>query len=91
MYSVFDDKGCMSVKVDTVKEAEQLAESWRDSYMCDGVDFDSHVEIVEWINDDDFKEVQRWNIDVDDQQHKDFGNPRDNGCDYDFWAKWVKQ
>lgn len=88
MYSVFDDKGYMSLKFKTMQEVEKCAEEWRDTYMGEGVDYDSYISIVEWVNDHDFEEVKRWGIVVDEQQHKDYGNPRDQGCDYDFWAKW---
>lgn len=91
MYSVFDDKGYMSLKFKTIKEVEKCAEDWRDDYIGNGVDFDSHISIVEWDDDEnDFKEIKSWNIEIDIEKHNVKGSPSDNGYDFEFWAKWTK-
>jgi len=92
MYAIFDDKGYMSLTFDSLEEAEKSVGEWKDNYLGEGVDFDSYVSIVKFIDvdEDDFVEVKRWNIVVDEEMHKEIGSPEDNGCDFVFWAKWEE-
>jgi hypothetical protein len=95
VYFVRSDRD-WSLIFNTLKEAEKCFESWKDDYMSEGVSLDdSFVEIHEVKSKDDedidnSKVIKRVEVTVDEQQYKDFGNPKDQGMDFEFWAKWQE-
>lgn len=95
IYFVRTDKD-WSLKFATLEEAERCFESWKDDYMSEGVSLDdSFVEIHEAKSNEDedldnSKVIKRVIVEVDEQQHEDFGDPKDQGMDFTFWAKWKE-
>lgn len=80
----------------TLQEAEQCFERWKDNYMSEGVSLDdSYVELYEAFSQededvDDAKLIKRVEVIVDEEQHRELGNPKDHGMDFTFWAKWQE-
>lgn len=85
-----------SLTFNTLKEAEKCFEDWKDDYMSEGVSLDdSFVELHEAKSKDDedvdnSKVIKRVEVVVDEQKHKEAGSPKDNGMDFEFWAKWQE-
>lgn len=72
-----------------LKEAERVFAVTKDSVMADGVDYDSYVELT--MSEDDFETeitLIRAVVVEDEAKFNALGSPRDNDCDYDWWAKW---
>lgn len=75
----------------TLEQAERVFERWKDDYISDGVQADeSYVEIVE--SDDDFDDckVIKKVIAVIDHDRTELRTPREEGFDWDYWAKWEE-
>lgn len=78
--------------ISTKEEALERFEVWKDSLMGEGVSIDeSYVELIE-ISDDFETEtaIKKAIAVIDEDMHKDAGEPRQNGYDFDFWAKWKE-
>lgn len=89
-YMVITDRDS-SAPLLTLDQAERVFESWKDDYMSDGVCADeSYVEIVE--SDDDFEDhkVIKRVIAVIDHDRTELRTPREEGFDWDYWAKWQE-
>jgi len=78
-------------ETDSLAEAERAFESWKDNYMSEGVIAgESFVEIE--MSEDDFettKTLQKVVAVVDNERHE-LGSPREEGFDWDYWAKWEE-
>jgi hypothetical protein len=88
-YRVHTEWDC-SEEFDSIEEAEKKFEYYKGELMADGVDEDSYVEIV--ISDDDFDDyevIKKVKAVVDSERMK-ISNPRDEGFDWDYWAKWQE-
>lgn len=75
----------------TLEEAEISYEWYKDQKMGDGVTEDSYVELV--YSDDDFEDYQvlkRADVIIDEERMKK-SIPRDEGYDFDWWAKWYEE
>lgn len=62
----------------------------KDQKMGEGVNEDSYVELI--YSDDDFEDgdiIKRSAIIVDLEKMA-ISNPRDEGFDFDYWAKWIE-
>jgi hypothetical protein len=89
-YRVQTDKDS-SAPLLTIEQAENVFERWKDDYIGDLVVADeSYVEIVE--SDDDFEnnKVIRKVIAVIDNDRTELRTPREEGMDWDYWAKWEE-
>jgi len=65
-------------------------EMTKDNEMGEGVHEDSYVELV--VSTDDFEDyvvLKRAAITVDEDKMK-VSTPRQEGYDWDYWAKWVE-
>lgn len=95
MYFIVSDSD-WSDRFNDLEEAKRLMESWKENYLCDGVSLDdSYIELRE--ADDSYDPdldnsivLKRFEVVVDEQQHKDLGTPEENGMDFAFWAKWQE-
>lgn len=72
------------------EKADELYESWKDDKMSEGVTEDSYVEIV--ASDDDFEDhrIIKRAVAVVDNDRNELGTPREEGMDWDYWAKWEE-
>ncbi|ADO59936.2 hypothetical protein PPSC2_28500 (plasmid) [Paenibacillus polymyxa SC2] len=89
-YRVQTDKNS-SAPLLTLEQAEGVFERWKDDYMSDTVIADeSYVEIIE--SDDDFEDylVIKKVIAVIDNDRTELQTPREEGFDWDYWAKWQE-
>lgn len=78
-------------KLLTLEQAERVYERWKDDYLSDGVVADeSYVEIVE--SEDDFEDytIVKKVVAVIDHDRTELRSPREEGFDWDYWAKWEK-
>jgi hypothetical protein len=76
---------------ESLESAEKVYENWKDSLMSEGVQAnESFVEIAE--SDDDFEDykVIRKVIAVIDHDRTELRTPREEGMDWDYWAKWEE-
>lgn len=86
-----------SLTFNTLREADNCFDSWKDSYMSEGVNMDeSFVELRKYeesVEDyiEESKLIKRIVPVIDEQQYKDFGEPKDNGMDFKYWAKWQEE
>jgi hypothetical protein len=81
----------VSKEFDTLEQAEEVYENWKDDLMSEGVQADeSFVEIAE--SDDNFEEytVVKRVIAVIDNDRTELRIPREEGFDWDYWAKWQE-
>ncbi|MBX4152448.1 hypothetical protein [Paenibacillus lautus] len=81
----------MSHEYESLDQAEQTFERWKEHSMSDGViAHESYVEIVE--SDDDFEDykVIKKVVAVIDDERTELGTPREEGMDWDYWAKWQE-
>lgn len=87
-YRVLTDKDY--VELDTREEAKRTFEIWKDNYMAEGVVAnESFVEMT--VTNDDFETeatIERVVAVEDEEQFRDLGSPRDQGMEWDYWAKW---
>lgn len=89
-YQVQTDKD-YSPLLPTLEQAERVFESWKDDYMGDGVVADeSYVAIAE--SEDDFENytVIKKVIATIDHDRTELRTPREEGFDWDYWAKWQE-
>ena len=87
-YQVHTDQDC-SATLQTLEQAERVFERWKDDYMSDGVvAHESSVKIAE--SEDDFEDytVIKEVIAVIDHDRTELRTPREEGFDWDYWAKW---
>lgn len=89
-YRVQTDKD-YSAKLETLDQAERVYERWKDDYMCDCVVAgESLVEIVESEDDfEDYKVIKKV-VAVIDNERTELRTPREEGFDWDYWAKWIE-
>lgn len=68
-----------------------MYERWRDDYITDGVVAEeSFVEIVESEDGfEDYKIIKKV-IAVIDNERTELRTPREEGFDWDYWAKWQE-
>ena len=81
----------VSNEVESFEEAEKIYDRWKDELMCEGVQADeSFVEIVESEDDfEDYKVVKKV-LAVIDHDRTELRTPREEGFDWDYWAKWQE-
>ncbi|MGM0806500.1 MAG: hypothetical protein ACQET8_23385 [Bacillota bacterium] len=75
----------------TLDDALEIYERWKDNYMSDGVvENETYVELQE--SEDDFEDyiVVKKVIAVIDHDRHELGTPREEGMDWDYWAKWQE-
>ncbi|PPA70069.1 hypothetical protein C4B60_10785 [Jeotgalibacillus proteolyticus] len=89
-YRVHSENDC-SFKLDSLEEAERIYENWKDDYMCEGVrESESYVEIAESEDDfEDYKVIKKVVAVIDHDRHE-LGTPKEEGFDWDYWAKWLE-
>jgi hypothetical protein len=79
-----------SQEMDDLKHALGHYELTKDREMGEGVDEDSYVELVCSENDfEDYKVLKRAMVIVD-MEKMAISSPRDEGHDFDYWAKWEE-
>ncbi|OXM83992.1 hypothetical protein [Paenibacillus rigui] len=81
----------VSKEFETLVQAEKIYERWKDDLMSEGVQAnESFVEIAE--SDDGFEDykVVKKVIAVIDNDRTELRTPREEGCDWDYWAKWQE-
>lgn len=91
MYMVISED-YSSVPFDTLELAEELYEKWKDEMMAEGVQADeTFIEIVASSDgwDDDYRVIKKV-VAVIDNDRTELGSPREEGCDWDYWAKWQE-
>lgn len=80
---------CDFEEFEDFQEASNYFEFWKDELMNDGVV--AEETIIEFIeSEDDFKNekiIKKLVAVIDDDRHE-LGKPRDEGFDWDYWAKW---
>ncbi len=89
-YRVHTDIDC-SIEFESLEEAEKTYERWKDGLMADGVTAgDTYVEIVK--SNDDFEDyvVIKKVVAVVDNERTELGTPREEGFEWDYWAKWEE-
>lgn len=89
-YRVHTENAC-SNELESLEEALKVFDRWKDDLMSDGVVADeSYVEIVK--SNDDFEDYEsvRKVIAVVDDERTELGTPREEGFDWDYWAKWKE-
>lgn len=89
-YRVCTDMTCTN-EIDNLVVAEKMFERWKDDLMADGVVAgESYIEIQK--SDDDFEdyEVIKKVLAVIDNDRHELGTPREEGFDWDYWAKWKE-
>ncbi|TCK01358.1 UNVERIFIED_ORG: hypothetical protein BDK47_11649 [Anoxybacillus amylolyticus] len=80
-----------SMELNTLEEAEKVFNTWKEDLMAEGVVIDeTFVEIIESENDFDDYRVIRKVIAVIDHDRYELGTPREEGFDWDYWAKWQE-
>jgi hypothetical protein len=81
----------LSLEYDSLEQAEKVFERWKDNLMVDGVTaYESYVELAESADDfDDYKVIKKVIAVVDDDR-TELGTPREEGFDWDYWAKWQE-
>jgi hypothetical protein len=87
-YRVSTDMDCTN-ELDCLHEAENIFDGWKDDLMSEGVtENESYVEIQK--SDDDFNdyEVIKKVIAVRDNDRNELGTPKEEGFEWDYWAKW---
>lgn len=79
-----------SQEFDDLNKALAKYETTKDIQMSEGVDEDSYVELVcSKHNFEDYKVLKRA-MPVVDEDRMSKGLPRDEGYDFDYWAKWEE-
>lgn len=89
-YQVHTDKDCSATLL-TLDQAERVYERWKDDYMSDTVVAgESYIELVE--SEDDFEDhtVIKREVAVIDHDRTELRTPREEGFDWDYWAKWQE-
>jgi len=79
----------VSEEFESLELAKKTYESWKDYLMSECVQAnESFVEIVE--SNDDFEDytIIKQVIAVVDDDRTELKSPREEGCDWDYWAKW---
>ncbi|EFV74454.1 hypothetical protein [Cytobacillus oceanisediminis] len=75
----------------SLSKAERVFENWKDDYMSEGVVAgESFVELE--VSEDDFEtttSIKKVIAVVDEDRHE-LGTPREEGFDWDYWAKWEE-
>jgi|GEM_PF-2123932 len=86
-YRVHTESDC-SQEFDVLAQAEQTFERWKDNSMEDGVIVgESYVEIAESEdNFEDYRVIKKVVAAIDNDTG--LGSPREEGMDWDYWAKW---
>ena len=77
-----------SREFDNLDEAEKEYENTKDYEMGEGVTEESYVELI--YSKDDFEDhdvLKRSEVRIDEERMK-ISTPREEGFDWDYWAKW---
>jgi hypothetical protein len=73
----------------TLEEAIKIFEDWKDGMMSEGVIADeTYIQIVKSIDDFEDHEIIQKVIAVIDEDRHELRTPREEGMDWDYWAKW---
>ncbi|TYS55773.1 hypothetical protein FZD47_25435 [Bacillus infantis] len=73
------------------EKAEAVYEYYKDQKMADGVSEESYVELVRSMDDFEGGEVvKRANVVMDEEKMK-ISTPKDDGLEWDYWAKWQEE
>jgi hypothetical protein len=80
-----------SMEYELLEEATKTYERWKDDLMAEGVtEGESYVEIVESEDDfDDYKVIRKVIAAIDHDRHE-LGSPKEEGFEWDYWAKWQE-
>jgi len=90
-YRVHTESGVVSRELETLEEAKKEFENWKDYLMSESVTADeSFVEIV--VSEDGFEDytVIKKVIAVIDNDRTELGTPKEEGFDWEYWAKWQE-
>lgn len=89
-YRVHTDRDC-SHEFISYEEAEKVYESWKDGLISDSVVAnETFVEIVKSSDEFEDHEVIKKVIAVVDNDRSELRTPREEGFDWDYWAKWQE-
>jgi len=89
-YRVHTDRDC-SNEFDSLEAAEKVFERWKDSLMSEGVEAnETFVEIAKSSDESDDYEVIKKVIAVVDHDRTELRTPREEGFDWDYWARWQE-
>ncbi len=85
-----DTHSWSSGEFDTIGQAEGIYELTKDRLMGEGVDEDGYVELV--CSDNDFEDytVLKRAVVVVDEDRMAISTPKDEGLEWDYWAKWKE-
>lgn len=86
-----DTDNWSSAEYTSLEKAEVVYQYYKDQKMGNGVTEDSYVELV--ISTDDFEDskvIKRANVVIDEERMK-INTPRDEGLEWDYWAKWEEE
>jgi len=87
-YRVHTDMDC-SKEFDSLEAAEKVYERWKDDLMTEGVQAnETFVEIAKSNDGFEDYEVIKKVIAVVDHDRTELCSPREEGFDWDYWAKW---
>lgn len=79
-----------SKEFDNLEQALGKYELTKDIEMGEGVDQDSYVELICSEDDfEDYKVLKRAIVEVDEERMK-ISAPKDEGYEWDCWAKWQE-
>ncbi|ATF13616.1 hypothetical protein A616_17005 [Brevibacillus brevis X23] len=89
-YRVHTNMDC-SNEFESPEEAEKVYENWKDSMMTDSVVANkSYVEIAKSSDGFEDYEVIKKVIAAIDLDRTELRTPREEGFDWDYWAKWQE-
>ncbi|GED35008.1 hypothetical protein P9G84_31885 [Brevibacillus centrosporus] len=85
-----DSHSWSSREYESIGQAEGQYELTKDRLMGEGVDEDGYVELVSSKDDfEDYTVLKRALVVVDEEKMKK-STPREDGYDFDYWAKWQE-
>lgn len=78
-----------SPPLETFEQALKVFERWKDGYISDMVVAnESYVQIIKSSDDFENYHVLKKVIAVVDEDRTELRTPREEGFDWDYWAKW---
>lgn len=85
-----DTHSWSSQEFEDLQKALVEYETTKDFQMGEGVDEDSYVELVSSQDDFENYKVLKRAMAVIDEERMSKGLPREEGYDFDYWAKWEE-
>lgn len=87
-FRVHTERDC-SDEFESLKDADEVYEEWKNSSLEQGVQAnESFVELVRSVNGFEDHDVVKKVIAVIDHERMEKGSPREEGFQWDYWAKW---